>query len=220
MTDTGNGSRLVSLDPDDAVAAGLTLEEALRDYEPENTETHVFSINPCCYLIPSLVNMYTARSGLPIGKLISCAVHVGMERMQARFEREFATITTCRMDIIGRGGDFEAKEFVNNKMKAEFHSSKMQKWAVRAYAEAVARSDRLASEVGLHFHHTRQIAIMGGLLTSAYIPAAAKAKMIDIIKWWAGVLCEKSAMAAKLQQKRIGWVPEPIPEVDDGWECI
>lgn len=219
MEENGNGR--ISLHPNDAVAAGTTLEEALRAYPEDNGESHVFSINPCYYLIPQITNSLSLETKYPIGKIVACAMDLGLSNLQEKLAEPLSTIQSARQDVILHGGDWAEKEFAFNKLKADFHTSKMSRWSVRMPEEPVIRSDRLATNTGVLSHHLRQLAILGGLIHSVNISGNDQRKMVEVIRWWKGVLLEKAKVARDIQKRRLlRPVVDNVPWREDPWEEI
>lgn len=217
MTDSNGSNHRVSLNPDDAVAAGMTLEEALRVYPDGDGESHVYSINPCYYLIPQLSQSLSLATHYPLGKIIACALDLGLANLQDKLSEPLTIIQNTRQDILLHGGDWREKEFAHNKLKADFHTSKMVRWSIRTLEEPMTRCDRLATNTGVLSHHMRQLAIIGGLIHSTLITGKDQQKMVEVLRWWKGVLLEKANAAQGIQRDRVRRVMDHTPWKEDPW---
>lgn len=219
-TGTGNETHTsvgsISFDPDDAISI-MTLEDSLRGFSyPEGQESKVLQIKPCIYLVPLLTHVLSSRLNHPISHITYCAIEVGTKKFEERFGRDLFDISTAREMIMLNGGDWLDKEFMNNELRTDFHTSKMKKWAVRMPEKGTASVDRLASSAGVSLNHMRQLAILGGMLCSASVPETSKDKIVEILRWFKGVLHEKAEAGRQIIAKKMAEkIGTPLPRVDE-----
>lgn len=219
----GGGRRLVSIDPDDAVSGVVYLEDALRSYrDPEDADSStVYSINPCYYLIPQTISTIHRRTRYSRGKITAVSMTLGMDNFRRRYGDAISVIADARLDVMSRGGCWEEKEFLHGKLRADFHTSKLlHQWSVRVVGGPVESCDDVADEVGVGIHHLRQIILLAGLMQSTTIHGKDQQKMIEVVKWFGGVLEEKAGVAQKVLNARRSKTVESVDRLDDPWDVI
>jgi len=193
----------ISFDPDDAYSSTMSLEESLRTYTQPTDPIHtIFQIKPCVYIIPLLSHIISSKLNYPISKIIACSIHLGAEKFNEKFGKYISTIDQARNEVILHGGNWSEKEFMLNELKTDFHTSKMQKWSFRMVEQSIAPADRLASMAGVTRNHMRQLTILGGMLCSEVVPDASKRKIVEILRWFKGVLKEKADSGMEILQSR------------------
>lgn len=216
--------RIVSIDPDDADPGVVYIEDVLRSQQmTPREETKVYTFNPCYYLIPQIMTTLTYHLKYPMGHIAAACMDVGLTSFMRWHEEQVAVIEEVRIDIIKNGGNWHDKEFVGNRIRADFHTSKMTRWGVRAGETAMDKCDRVALIAGLSITHLRQVVMLSGMVQSRLVTGDDQWKMMEVIKWFGGVLTEKAEFAKRLKCERkagVGVKKVRRPWMDDPWVML